>query len=71
MQIKLTLDRFEGDQAVLITSDGVAIIWPKNQLPSGMREGSALNFDIATEKDREQRDKETAKDIINEIINQP
>ena len=71
MQIKLTLDRFEADKAVLIDGQGQSIIWPKDKLPDNLHEGSALNFDIATDQEREQRDKQTAKDIINEIINQP
>jgi hypothetical protein len=71
MQIKFTIDRFEADKAVLIDSQGKSVIWPKASLPGGMHEGSALNFDIATDQERELRDKKTAKDIINEIINQP
>lgn len=71
MTIKLTLDRFEGDKAVLITDDGQAIIWPKNKLPGNLRDGSALSFDVMETKEREQKDKQTAKDILNEIINQP
>ena len=69
MIIKLTIDRFEADQAVLISSDGVAIIWPKNKLPAGAREGLALNFEIMADQGREKKDRQTAKDIINEIIN--
>ncbi|MFH0955824.1 MAG: DUF3006 domain-containing protein [Candidatus Falkowbacteria bacterium] len=68
MLIKLTLDRFEEDKAVLVASDGTAIIWPKNKLPANAREGSALSFDIRETAEREKQDKQTAKDIINEII---
>ena len=71
MIIKLTLDRFEADQAVLVDSDGRTIIWPKNKLPGNLHDGSVLHFDIAEEKERELKDKQTAKDIINEIINHP
>jgi len=68
MQIKLTIDRFEKDLAVLITDDGVAITWPKNKLPANAHEGLALNFDIQEKAEREKQNKQTAKDIINEII---
>jgi len=68
MRIKLTVDRFEADKAVLVDKDGTAIIWPKNKLPADVHEGSALNFDIGEAAEREKRDKQTAKDIINEII---
>jgi len=71
MIIKLTIDRFEADKAVLITEDGAAIVWPKSKLPDGIHEGSALSFDIVEEREREKRDQQTAKDILNEIINQP
>lgn len=71
MLIKFTIDRFEGEQAVLVAEDGQAIVWPKNKLPQNAREGAALNVEILEEAEREKRDKQTAKDIINEIINQP
>ena len=71
MIIKFTVDRFEEGKAVLIGSDGASLTWPKNLLPENAHEGSALNFNIMEEKEREQKDKQTAKDIINEIINQP
>lgn len=70
MLIKFTIDRFEGDQAVLIAGDGKTVVWPKNQLPENVHEGSCLNFDITEKTEREKRDKQTAKDIINEIISQ-
>ena len=68
MIIKLTLDRFEGDKAVLVTADGTTIIWPKNKLPADVHEGSALSLDIREADEREKLNKQTAKDIINEII---
>jgi len=68
MQIKLTIDRFEKDMVVLITDDGTAITWPKNKLPSNSHEGSALIFEIQETTEHEKRSKQTAKDIINEII---
>lgn len=66
--IKLIIDRLEQDKAVLVADDGLAIIWPKNKLPADVHEGSALSFDITEAAEREKRDKQTAKDIINEII---
>lgn len=68
MLIELTVDRFEEDQAVLLANDGVAITWPKNKLPADVHEGSALSFDIAEAAEREKQAKQTAKDLINEII---
>ncbi|MDP2708951.1 MAG: DUF3006 domain-containing protein [bacterium] len=71
MIIKFTIDRFEGDKAVLIDADGTAVNWPKNKLPAGASEGSALSFDIAEEREREKQERQTAQDIINEIISKP
>lgn len=69
MLIRLTIDRFEGDKAVLIAGDGETIIWPKNKLPENAHEGMSLNFNVAEKAEREKQDRQTAKDIINEIIN--
>ena len=71
MLIKLTIDRIESDKAVLITDSGQTIVWPKDKLPENLHEGSALIFDIQEEKAREKKDKQTAKDILNEIIQNP
>lgn len=68
MLINLTVDRFEGDKAVLVANDGLTIVWPKNKLPAEAHEGSVLSFDITETAEREKRDKQTAKDLINEII---
>ena len=46
MNTKFTIDRFEGDKAVLRSEDGTVVVWPKNKLPDGAREGSALFFSI-------------------------
>lgn len=69
MIIKLTVDRLEKDKAVLIASDGETMVWPKNKLPTNIHEGSCLSFDVAEKEELEQQTKQTAKDIINEIIN--
>jgi len=71
MRIDLTVDRFEEDAAVLVAADGTAIVWPKDKLPANLAEGSALNFEILKDKEREKKDRQTAKDIINEIIKTP
>lgn len=69
MIIKFTIDRFENNQAVLIDEQGKTVVWPKNKLPDNLREGSALNFEIMEAKGLEEKNKQTAKDILNEIIN--
>lgn len=68
MIIVLILDRFEEDKAVLIADSGEKIIWPKNKLPEGVREGAVLNFDLKTDAEAEEEKRKTAKDLLNEIL---
>ena len=68
MNIKLTIDRFEGGKAVLKTEDNNEIIWPKDKLPEQAREGMVLNFNIQNNIQAEKEKKELAKDILNEIL---
>ncbi len=69
MNIKITIDRVENDKAVLQTEDGQSIIWPKDKLPEGAREGTALNFNILNDAEAEKDKKKLAKEILNEILN--
>ena len=68
MKLILTIDRFEGNQAVLITNEKESIVWPKKSLPDGAVEGSVLSFDIFRSEDEEKVKKQLAKDILNEIL---
>jgi len=69
MNVKIIIDRFENNKAVLQTEDGQSIIWPKDKLPQDAREGMALNFNILSDAETEQDKKELAKAILNEILN--
>ncbi len=66
MKMKLTIDRIEGEKAILKDDDGQTIIWPTEKLPEGGTEGTVLTF-LITKGDS--KNNELAKDIINEIIN--
>ncbi len=68
MNLKFTIDRIEGDKAILMTDDGNTIIWPKNKLPSDTREGMVLNFNILSDLETEKGKKELAKEILNDIL---
>lgn len=68
MNIKLTIDRFENNKAVLKADDGGTVVWPKNKLPSDAREGMILNFNILSDLKAEKDKKELAKEILNEIL---
>jgi len=69
MKIKLILDRFEGEKAVLKTEDKQSIVWPKNSLPEASYEGMVLIFNICDAKDEVLIREKQAKDILNEILN--
>lgn len=69
MIIKATLDRFEGDKAVLITESGDSIIWPKKSMPPETKEGEGLIIAITGDIQKDKDSQKLAKDILNEIIN--
>jgi hypothetical protein len=69
MEQKLTIDRFEGDLAVLITEDKKSITWPKDKLPKSAKEGAVLSFYITNDINKSETDRKLAKNILNEILN--
>ena len=68
MDITVTIDRIEGDKAVLITQDKEAINWPKDKLPQKAREGTVLEINIIDTADKTNDNKQLAKNILNEIL---
>ena len=69
MILKVTIDRFENEKAVLKTEDKQTIIWPKDKLPENIHEGGVLKIAISSDQATESVDKELAKGILNEILN--
>lgn len=65
METIMTIDRFEGDKAILKFGDETLII-PKILLPKESKEGSDVFLQITIDKNNSSQ--ETAKDIINEIL---
>ncbi|AGA26490.1 Protein of unknown function (DUF3006) [Singulisphaera acidiphila DSM 18658] len=51
MPLRLSIDRFEGDLAVLVDDRGRQINFPFDLLPKGVRAGEVLTF--AVERDTE------------------
>ena len=68
MKLELTLDRLEGDKAVLLTKERETIIWPQNKLPAGAREGHVLVVEISDSREAQAKQNQTAKDILNEVL---
>ncbi|MCX6806632.1 MAG: DUF3006 domain-containing protein [Candidatus Berkelbacteria bacterium] len=65
---KAIVDRFEGEYAVLIFDDGKKIDWPKDKLPKNIKEGSVVWFSLTKDKEGEKKQRELAKEILNEIL---
>ena len=66
MILKLVIDRFEGEKAVLKTEDNETVVWPKNKLPENLSEGGTVMFVISGGGGESGR--KLAKDILNEIL---
>lgn len=66
---ELTLDRIEGDKAVLLDSEDEKVELPARLLPKEVKDGEVLILTIATEKAETKRREKTAKEILNEILN--
>lgn len=69
MKKQLTIDRFEGEKAILKTAEGETIIWPKKIIPSEAKEGSVLFFQITNNQEAEKEKKDQGKNILNELLN--
>jgi len=66
--LKATIDRFEGDFAILSLETGEKLNWPKEKLPAGTKEGSVVWLSISIDKEGSLRQRELAKEILNEIL---
>lgn len=66
-ELKITIDRFEGDLAVFKVGSQ-EVTWPKSELPEKTHEGSVLVFSIMTDEEAERKQNQTAKDLLNELL---
>ncbi len=64
----VTLDRFEGDTAVLRTDDGQELHWKKSELPADAKIGDVLSLALLTNTDLTQERTRFAKTVLNEIL---
>lgn len=65
MIVKLTLDRIEDKQAVLLTNDKETVFWPLSKMPNNSKEGDEFYFQIV---DTKGSNKDLAKELLNEIL---
>ena len=68
MAIAVTIDRFEGEMAVVLLDNGQQIDIPKSELPSGVHEGArlVLNF-IHTHEDEAKR-ADQARQLLTDLL---
>ena len=66
--LSCTLDRFEGQFAVLATEDGQTINWPQDKLPPDAAEGSQIKLVMFSAKTEEEEREKMAKAVLNEIL---
>lgn len=67
--MKAVIDRFEGSSAVLIFEGKQELVVPKEDLPQGVHEGSALFLLVSDSASEEEAREKLAKSILNEILN--
>lgn len=67
-KIRATIDRFEGEFAVLRFPDGQKLNWPKDKLPKNLKEGAVLWLSLLEDKEAEKKQRELAKELLNEIL---
>ena len=65
---EFSLDRFEGDKAVLLDENDDELILPKKLLPKEIVEGKVLVLTISDKETAELEKEKQAKDILNEIL---
>jgi hypothetical protein len=66
-KINVTLNRIEGDDGILITSDKKEIQIPTNELPS-KKQGESFSIEVKSEEEAEASEEKLAKTILNEIL---
>lgn len=68
--IKGTIDRIEGQKAVLSLDGGQKLNWPIEKLPENCAEGSVIKLILTSGGENAEDEKNLlAKNILNEILN--
>jgi len=69
IEIKVSLEKFEGKNAILKNEDGQEIIWPIKLLPNDLKEGEVVKLILKTGAEIESEKQTLAKEMLNEILN--
>lgn len=66
--LTVTVDRFEGEQAVLRLPGGQDLVVERALLPAGSHEGAVLNLQFTGAPDTEADRAATARQLLTEIL---
>ncbi|MCX6800253.1 MAG: hypothetical protein NT091_03860 [Candidatus Falkowbacteria bacterium] len=69
MLIRLIVERFINNAAILKSDDSYSFVWPQAKLPANARIGSVLVFNILGDSVSDDDSKRVAREILNEILN--
>lgn len=69
MEVILELIGFHGDGVILRDSSGRDILWPQDSFPENVQIGDKVNFLLASSNLDNEKRKQAAKDVLNELIN--
>ena len=64
---KATVDRFEGDFAVL-SVESRSLDIPKKIIPEGTKEGNIIYIAITNDKEETKSQEELARNLLNEVL---
>lgn len=73
--IKATIDRIDGQKAVLLINSSIKnnlpeqeIIWPKEELPPNIQEGDSIVLGILKEEDASKSQEESARAMLEALL---
>lgn len=68
--MKVIIDRFENNKAVIKFKDGESFLFPIKYLKEGVTEGDTLDLSFSKDKLETSKQENLAKDILNEILSE-
>lgn len=69
MKLKVVIDRFEADKAILLIGESeVRSIWPRDYLPQGAAEGDHLTISLAMDTEATRSAKQEVEDLLRQLL---
>jgi hypothetical protein len=69
MRIRAVLDRFEDDKAVVLFGDAeVSVVWPRQYLPDGAKEGAVLWLDLSVDEQATGAARTEAESLLRQLL---